>query len=105
MNELIIIKLGGSVITKKSENKLEIETKNLRRLCKEIAFAKKKLKCKFVIVHGAGPFGHFYAEKHRLHRGFLGEDSIKGFCVTHASMEKLNAVVVDERGSLQPRGL
>ncbi|MFH1125560.1 MAG: isopentenyl phosphate kinase [Candidatus Altiarchaeota archaeon] len=96
MNELIILKLGGSVITKKSENKLEVNQGNLERLCRDIAEAKRKTKSRFVIVHGAGPFGHVLAEEYRLNEGLKGMRSIKGMCETHASMERLNAIVVDE---------
>jgi len=95
MNELVIVKLGGSVITKKSENKLEINQENLGRLCREIGDAKEETNCSLMVVHGAGPYGHFFAEKYRLNEGYLGEESIKGMCETRHSMEKLNAAVVD----------
>ncbi|MDD5111022.1 MAG: isopentenyl phosphate kinase [Candidatus Altiarchaeota archaeon] len=95
MEKLIILKIGGSVITKKSESLLEVESGNLDRLSREIAEAKAKLKCRMVVVHGAGPFGHMYAEKYNLTAGMKGPESIKGACETHASMESLNARVVD----------
>ncbi|MBM3308892.1 MAG: isopentenyl phosphate kinase family protein [Candidatus Altiarchaeales archaeon] len=96
MGELIVLKLGGSVITKKSENKMEVDLENLQRLCRDIAEIQKKIKCNFVVVHGAGPFGHVLAEKYRLTEGMKGKESVKGMCETHASMEKLNAIVVEE---------
>jgi isopentenyl phosphate kinase len=95
MAGLIVLKLGGSVITRKSENRLEVNNSNLRRLCREIFEAKKKLKCNFIIVHGAGPFGHTFAEKYKLTEGFKGVNSVRGMCETHASMEKLNSAVVE----------
>lgn len=102
MDKLIIVKLGGSVITKKSENKLEVDRKNLDRLSRDIAEVRDRVKCRFLIVHGAGPFGHVLAEKYKLYEGLKGAKSIKGMCETHASMEKLNSIVVE---SLNKAGL
>jgi isopentenyl phosphate kinase len=99
MAGLVVLKLGGSVITKKGENRMEVDYGNLRRLCHEISSAKKKLNCRMLVVHGAGPFGHVLAEKYKLQKGMLGAESVKGMCETHASMEKLNHVVVEELNS------
>ncbi len=49
VTKLIILKLGGSVITKKSEEKAEINQRNLNRLAKEIAQAKKQRKFRLVV--------------------------------------------------------
>lgn len=101
-SELIILKLGGSVITKKSEEKPEVHKENLERIAKEIADAKKKKNFSLVIVHGAGPFGHAPAKKYGLDRDIRDEGQMKGFSVTHQSMEKLNFFVVNE---LQKNGI
>ncbi len=93
--ELIILKLGGSVITKKSEGKPEVDGENLKRLAKEIADAKKKKNFSLVIVHGAGPFGHVPAKRYGLDKGIMDEEQMKGFSITHQSMEKLNFQVVE----------
>jgi isopentenyl phosphate kinase len=100
--ELIILKLGGSVITKKSEEKAEIDEENLERLAKEISEAKKEKDFKLIIVHGAGPFGHVPAKKYKLHEGLKNEEQVKGFARTHQLMEKLNFLVVSK---LQNEGL
>jgi len=39
MKELVVLKLGGSIITRKSEGKLEVDEGNLGRLSKEVAEA------------------------------------------------------------------
>jgi isopentenyl phosphate kinase len=95
MEKPIILKIGGSVITKKSESLLEVEQDNLDRISREITEAKVKLKCRLVVVHGAGPFGHMFAEKYNLTAGIKGPQSVRGACETHASMESLNARVVE----------
>jgi len=94
MTQLVVLKLGGSVITKKSENKLEVNEKNLNRICEEIAEAKRKKKFKLIVVHGAGPFGHVPAKTYKLHNGLKSKDQIIGISITHQCMEFLNQIVV-----------
>jgi len=100
--ELVILKLGGSVITKKSENKAEVNKKILKRLAKEIKDAKNQRKFKLILVHGAGPFGHILAKKYKLNEPLNNKKQIEGFALTHQSMEKLNFQVVK---FLQKEGL
>jgi len=102
MAELIILKLGGSAITRKSEEKAEVNEEVLNRVAREIADAKKKRNFYLVIVHGAGPFGHVPAKEYELDSGLKDEKQIKGVSITHQSMEKLNFIVV---GSLRRAGL
>lgn len=102
MKDLIILKLGGSVITKKSEGKLEVDARNLKRLSSEVASAMKQGGFSLVVVHGAGPFGHVLAEKYKLAGGLKSSEQVEGMAKTHASMEKLNAAVVS---ALQSAGV
>jgi len=95
MAELIILKLGGSVITKKGEEKAEVNQEILQRLATEISEAKKEGEFSLLIVHGAGPFGHVPAKEYGLHEGLKDERQVEGFSVTHHSMERLNFLVVD----------
>lgn len=100
--ELIIVKLGGSVLTRKDEGETEVNEGNLERLSAEIAQARKEKDFDLVLVHGAGPFGHIPAKEYGLDTGYKDERQAKGFCVTHQSMEKLNYRVVK---ALQAKGL
>jgi len=102
MPKLIVLKLGGSVITKKSENKSEVNRENLDRLAKEISEARKEKKFGLMVVHGAGPFGHVLAKKYELDKGLRNEKQLEGFAKTHQSMERLNEQVV---GTLQKHGI
>lgn len=95
MNKIIVLKLGGSVITKKREGKAEVNEKNLNRLAREIAQAKRQEKFRLVLVHGAGPFGHVPAKKYGLDKGLMDKKQIGGFSITHQSMEKLNFAVIE----------
>lgn len=89
-----IVKLGGSVITRKSGfEKASIPA--LRSLCKEIAYA-HELGAKFIIVHGAGSFGHPHVLKYKIQNGVRTPSQALGFAKTHESVAKLSALVVSE---------
>ena len=85
--ETIILKLGGSVITNKNADEGVVRTETLLQIAKEISGYRGKI----IIVHGAGSFGHTYAKKYGLDWHFDSE----GVIVTHESVKKLAAIVVD----------
>ncbi|MFH1722342.1 MAG: isopentenyl phosphate kinase [Candidatus Altiarchaeota archaeon] len=102
MVELIVLKLGGSIITHKSEDQAKVNEKNLNRLCGEISSAKTKKGFKLVVVHGAGPYGHVLAKKFKLADGISQDWQLEGVPLTHQSMEQLNSQVV---AALQKAGI
>jgi len=62
-NELIILKIGGSVITDKSEGAFEkLKEVELKEVCRAISENWKNL----ILVHGAGSFGHPHVKKFGL---------------------------------------
>ena len=90
---LVIIKLGGSVITDKGRGKRVFRKDQVKRLAKEIFEARKKKDCDLIIAHGAGSFGHPLAVKYKLHQGYLGPESFKGFVLTKKAMYDLSLLV------------
>ncbi|XP_022158794.1 uncharacterized protein LOC111025262 isoform X1 [Momordica charantia] len=49
----------------------------------------------FIVVHGAGSFGHFQASKSGVHKGGLGRSLVKaGFVATRISVTSLNLQIV-----------
>ena len=87
---MIVVKLGGSVITDKSaENKAR--KKVIKRLTREVGLAKKDL----ILVHGAGSFGHTHASKYNLSEGFMKREQLRGFHITHSSVRELNKIVME----------
>ncbi len=92
--QLVVLKLGGSVITHKAQNLKKINQKNLDRLCAEIAEAKKKRKFSIVIVCGVGPFGHIIAKKFKLNEGFKNKSQIKPISDVHLDLLFLNIAVI-----------
>ena len=107
---MIILKLGGSVITKKDAEEPLIDHHNLSRISSEIADSSYD---GLIIVHGAGSFGHPSAKKYEIGSPVTdGEDLARkklGFCITQSWVKKLNTLVCDnlrEKGvlavSIQP---
>ncbi len=87
---LIILKIGGSVITEKGEISKAREVE-IERISQEIVAFRKEYDSKLILVHGAGSFGHPQAVKFGLSRGFDAE----GTYLTHISVKMLNSVMVN----------
>lgn len=82
---MIVLKIGGSVITDKGGEEVLRESE-LRRVAKEIAENPVNL----VLVHGAGSFGHPQARRW-INSGF----DPRGILETHQSVAKLNNFFVE----------
>jgi isopentenyl phosphate kinase len=93
MEELILVKLGGSVITDKQKEFTE-RGENIKRLAKEIKEGQKVFKGKIIIGHGAGSFAHTPAAKYQTKKGLINKDSLLGMALTEDAARKLNAIVV-----------
>jgi isopentenyl phosphate kinase len=65
MNDLVIIKIGGSVITDKKQGVLKVKMNELDRIVKELGSITSKL----IVVHGGGSFGHMLAKLYGVHKG------------------------------------
>lgn len=86
---LMILKIGGSVITDKDS--VSVAKKDeIDRISQEIAAFRKEVKLPLILVHGAGSFGHPQAIEH-LSKGF----NANGAYLTHTSVKALNSMVVD----------
>ncbi|MBN1941141.1 MAG: hypothetical protein JW772_03085 [Candidatus Diapherotrites archaeon] len=96
MPDLYIIKLGGSVITKKEENKFETRNKKIREIGLEIARAIREKGFNLIVVHGAGPFGHTNVTEFDINNGVYSKRQQKGYTKTVADCRHLNSVVVSE---------
>jgi isopentenyl phosphate kinase len=87
---VIILKLGGSLITDKTKE-FYVRKNVLKRVSKEI---KQGLEDEIIIVHGGGSFGHPLASKYNLDRGYREIRQIEGVQSTIRAMEKLNSFVL-----------
>lgn len=100
---MIILKLGGSVITKKEAKEPILNHDNLDRISAEIAGS---LSDKLIIVHGAGSFGHPFASEYEIGKPIKDKVDLKrkkmGFSITQSWVKKLNTHVCD---SLRQNGV
>jgi len=87
---MILIKLGGSVITDKTRYHT-VRMDVLERLCGEIAASGKKV----AIVHGAGSFGHIIAHKYDLVNGLKNDAQITAVAAVSRDMRELNLMVLN----------
>lgn len=88
---LTILKLGGSVITKK-DKPFTPNLESIDRLAVEIAKASVK---SLIIVHGGGSFGHPVAKQYKLKEGYRRASQILGFTKTRRVMTTLNGYIID----------
>ena len=95
MKNLIILKLGGSVITEKDLSEPKINRENLNRLSSEIAKAYFEESMKLIIVHGAGSFGHPIVKRTGIHEGITHPDQVFSFAQTQLLQNKLNSAVCE----------
>ena len=87
---MIVIKLGGSVITDKSSYRT-FRKSIVNRLCKEIKASGKDV----IVVHGAGSFGHIMAKENRLNDGFEDETQIPAVARVCYDMRELSSMIVE----------
>jgi isopentenyl phosphate kinase len=91
--DLVIVKLGGSILTKKEGYKEENRA-SIASLAKGIADAYDK--CRLVLVHGAGSFGHAPVVKHGINEGVKTNAQRVGFADTHLAVSQLSNMIVEE---------
>jgi len=90
MMNMILVKLGGSVITDKTGLKAFREDQT-KRLALEISRSGKEV----FLIHGAGSFGHVLAHRHSLQNGFKSKDQVQGLARVMSDVRELNQKVVE----------
>lgn len=92
MPPLVVVKVGGSVLTYKKEKKIEINQKLLDSICGEISEAFTDFP--LIFVHGTGSYGHIYAQRFALLKGASKERQKRGAVVTRVSVQSLNTKII-----------
>jgi isopentenyl phosphate kinase len=92
--ELILVKLGGSVITEKSKPFTERHDV-IARLASEIHLSRKNVGMRLIVGHGGGSYPHVPAKKYRTHLGLIDENSRIGAAFVQDAASKLNRIVVN----------
>jgi isopentenyl phosphate kinase len=95
MNNIIFLKLGGSLITDKAG--VEVVRRDiLLRIANEVIKAKKQQPdMRLIIGHGGGSFGHVVAARYNTRAGAATPEEWRGFAEVHAAMSRLNQIVVE----------
>lgn len=93
MKELLLVKLGGSVITDKSKHFFAREI-NIAKLAREIKSALKSSNARLIVGHGAGSFAHIPASIYKTKEGLINKKSLFGMGVTEEAAKALNQIVV-----------
>ena len=86
---MILIKLGGSIITNK-EKPLSVRRKTINKLAKSL----KKINEPTIIVHGGGSYGHYWSVKYNMHTKERKYD-FRGVAIVKNSMIELNKIILD----------
>jgi isopentenyl phosphate kinase len=93
MHELILLKLGGSLITNKSREATAREGV-IRRAAREIKEAlEARPNLRLLVGHGSGSFGHFVARRYGLLEE--GPPNWRGYAETGAAAARLNRLLTD----------
>ena len=82
----MLIKLGGSVITDKSQYR-RFDKDAVSRLCREIAESGKQA----VVVHGAGSFGHILAKRYSIQDGYSSKEQIPAVAMVQHDVRELSS--------------
>lgn len=96
MNDLIFLKLGGSLITDKGSPQTARQ-RLIGRAAQEIKEALDETSgLSLVIGHGSGSFGHSPARRYGIQAGLTTSDDWWGYAETGAVAARLNRLVTDE---------
>ena len=87
---MILVKLGGSVITDKSRLRT-FKKDSCRRLARELSRTRDDL----IVVHGAGSYGHIEARKHGLHKGYKMDSQLDHVASVQRDVRELNLRVLE----------
>ncbi|WP_253736897.1 isopentenyl phosphate kinase [Halohasta salina] len=92
-DDLVVLKLGGSVITDKDSPET-VDDASLDGVVDAVAAAVDADAGRLVVVHGGGSFGHVHAAEHGVSTTD-GSDEAAAVTAIHGAMKRLNAEVVD----------
>lgn len=95
MDELIFLKLGGSLITDKTGVEV-VRHEVLARVAGEIgSVLAQRPGLRLVLGHGSGSFGHVAGAKHGTRQGVATPDQWRGFAEVSSAASRLNEIVTD----------
>jgi len=93
MSKLLLIKLGGSLITDKGKD-FTAKPHVISRLAKEIGASQKIFNGQIIIAHGSGSFGHSAAAKYQIKNGLTSHRSFVGLPLVADAAIQINRIVI-----------
>lgn len=93
-NDLLFLKLGGSLLTDKTGVEA-LREDVLERLAAEIAAARAAAPRPLVLGHGSGSFGHVAGARYGTRNGVRSAEQWHGFAEVSAAAARLNRYVVE----------
>ena len=95
MENLMIIKIGGSILTDKTKP-FTANMDVISRIAKEIHEARTaKKELRLLVGHGGGSFPHVPAKEYKVKEGVTSEKTVKGISLVQDAAARLNRIVVD----------
>ncbi len=79
MKKLILVKIGGSIITQKDSNLPKPRLSIIKRLAQDIKTITSSQKYSLILVHGAGSFAHPIVKKFQIQSGMFNASQKIGF--------------------------
>jgi isopentenyl phosphate kinase len=95
MDELILVKLGGSVITDKNKPFTE-DIDTIKRLAKEIHEARQEKKFRLIVGHGGGSYPHTPASEFKVNEGIINHKSYEGIAKVQDAASRFHRIIVRE---------
>jgi isopentenyl phosphate kinase len=94
MPDLILLKLGGSLITEKARPETP-RREVIARLAGEIASAARETHCRLIVGHGSGSFGHVAARESGIAAGLRSRDQLPGVSRTQERAAALHRIAIE----------
>jgi isopentenyl phosphate kinase len=94
MPDLLLLKLGGSLITDKARPETP-RREVIARLAGEIARAAREIPYALVVGHGSGSFGHVAARESGIAAGLRSADQLPGVSRTQERAAALHRIVIE----------
>lgn len=91
--DLVIIKVGGSVITDKKSSEPKLNEKNLEIFAYDISEIYRRSSAEILICHGAGSYGHQIVKRTGIYEGIKNREQVHAFAETQKQMNDLNVQV------------
>lgn len=95
MKPLIVLKIGGSVITDKQSEEPKVNRGNLDRIAREISESYNPEKMQLILIHGAGSYGHQIVKRTGINKGIQTQQQLIDFAETQRLQNELNCIVTN----------